>query len=405
MPPEAFASPLIVWFGPDRYTFPVGRDVTIGRDNRADVRVHGAGTSPASTHVVVHHNGRQWIAVDRGEGGMYVDGVRMSTVFIHDGRAITLGDPQHGPRLVFQLGAPPPPPPPPQPPPPRRAPRPEMRPVPPPPAAQHGPTRPGWPPPGPPPRPHQLHTTAGSAPACHADAADTSSRRPDNTFGATGSANGPLSPAGARPAALVRPTAAASSLAAGAAQAEWVRRGADRRDAKTATAAPRTPAIRGRAHHRVALAGCTGDTGSRATAGSAAACHADAAGTSSRRPDNTLGATGTASPLAAVNAAAGPAQAKWVRRGADRRDTKTATAAPRTPAPRGRAHHRVALAGCTGDTGSRATAGSAAACHADAAGTSSRRPDNTLGATGTASPPAAVKRRRSRASEMGSSRR
>lgn len=136
MPTEAFASPLIVWFGHDRYTFPVGRDVTIGRDGRADIRVDGVG---APTHVVVHHNGRQWIAVDRGEGGIYVDGVRMSTVFIHDGRAITLGDPQHGPRLVFQLGPPPPPPPPP----PRRAPRPEMRPVP--------PGRPGWPSPAPPP--------------------------------------------------------------------------------------------------------------------------------------------------------------------------------------------------------------------------------------------------------------
>ena len=150
MPTEAFASPLIVWFGPNRYIFPVGRDVTIGRDSRADVRVDGAGTS---THVVLHHNGRQWIAVDRGEGGIYVDGVRMSTVFVRDGRAITLGDPQHGPRLVFQLGAPPPPPPPP----PRRAPRPAMRPVPPPTAAQHGPGgRPGWPPPAPPPpRPDQ----------------------------------------------------------------------------------------------------------------------------------------------------------------------------------------------------------------------------------------------------------
>jgi len=95
MPTEAFASPLIVWFGPNRYIFPVGRDVTIGPDGRSDVRIDGAAP------VVLHHNGRQWIAVDRGEGGIYVDGVRMSTVFIHDGRTIVLGDPQHGPRLVF----------------------------------------------------------------------------------------------------------------------------------------------------------------------------------------------------------------------------------------------------------------------------------------------------------------
>lgn len=147
MPTEAFASPLIVWFGPHRYTFPVGRDVTIGRDSRADIRLDGVGTSASPTHAVLHHNGRQWIAVDRSEGGIYVDGVRMSTVFIHDGRAITLGDPQHGPRLVFQLGVPPPPPPRfPPPPPPRGAPPPRLQPTPPPlpPVVHRQPDRPVW---------------------------------------------------------------------------------------------------------------------------------------------------------------------------------------------------------------------------------------------------------------------
>jgi ABC transport system ATP-binding/permease protein len=139
MPTQAFA-PLIVWLGPQRYTFPAGRDVTVGRD-RADIRLDGVGT------VLLHHNGRQWIAVDRGEAGIYVDGVRMSTVFIHDGRAITLGDPQHGPRLVFQLGAPPPPPPrPAQPPPMRPPPR-----APAPPRPVHANRPPVAPPPPPPP--------------------------------------------------------------------------------------------------------------------------------------------------------------------------------------------------------------------------------------------------------------
>ena len=84
MPTEAFASPLIVWFGPNRYTFPAGRDVIIGRGSRADIRLDGVGKSTAPTHVLLHHNGRQWIAVDRGDDGLYVDGVLMSTVFIHD---------------------------------------------------------------------------------------------------------------------------------------------------------------------------------------------------------------------------------------------------------------------------------------------------------------------------------
>jgi ABC transport system ATP-binding/permease protein len=168
MPTEAFASPLIVWFGPNRYTFPVGRDVTIGPDGRSDIRIDGAAP------VVLHHNGRQWIAVDRGEGGIYVDGVRMSTVFIHDGRTIVLGDPQHGPRLVFQLGAPPPPPPI-APPPPRGVLRPGMRPAPPPPPAMRpppqppaphrGPGQPGRPPVAPPPPRSNQPTRPPMAPA------------------------------------------------------------------------------------------------------------------------------------------------------------------------------------------------------------------------------------------------
>jgi ABC-type multidrug transport system ATPase subunit len=143
MSTEMFGSPLIVWVGPRKYTFPVGRDVTVGPGNGADIRLDGAGTSDSPTQVVLHHNGSQWIAVDRSEGGIYVDGVRMSTVFIHDGRAITLGDPQHGPRLIFQVGTPPPPL--------RPAPGPPMHPAPPfrPPAPPpRGPAP--WPPHAPP---------------------------------------------------------------------------------------------------------------------------------------------------------------------------------------------------------------------------------------------------------------
>jgi ABC-type multidrug transport system ATPase subunit len=132
-----FGPPLIVWLGPRRYAFPPGRDVTVGLDGGADIRLDRSVGSTAPL-VVLHFNGSQWIAVDRSEAGIYVDGVRMSTVFVHDGRAITLGDPQHGPRLIFQLGAPPAPPPPP-----RVAPPPMRPPAPPPPR----------PPPPPPPRP------------------------------------------------------------------------------------------------------------------------------------------------------------------------------------------------------------------------------------------------------------
>gem|GEM_PF-1190088 len=157
-----FGVPLIVWLGPRSYTFAAGHDVTIGVGPTVDIRLDGVGGSGVPPLVIVHFNGNQWIAVDRSEAGIYVDGVRMSTVFIHDGRAITLGDPQHGPRLVFRLAAPiaAPPPPPmrrPAPPPPAPRPAPHFQPPPPPPPPQRPvqrvapPHRPAPPPPAPPP--------------------------------------------------------------------------------------------------------------------------------------------------------------------------------------------------------------------------------------------------------------
>src|SRR5882757_5130658 len=153
-----FGPPLIVWLGPRRYSFPTGRDVTVGLDSDADIRLEAAGPSATPPLVVLHYNGDQWLAVDRSEAGIFVDGVRMSTVFIHDGRAITLGDPQYGPRLVFQLAAPPPPPPqrpaapPPRPPRPVHHNRPPVPPplLPPPPRPMPGPVAWSAPPPPPP---------------------------------------------------------------------------------------------------------------------------------------------------------------------------------------------------------------------------------------------------------------
>jgi ABC-type multidrug transport system ATPase subunit len=166
---------LIVWLGPRRYTFAPGRDVTVGVDRGADIQLDGVGGSGVPPLVVLHFNGNQWIAVDRSEAGIYVDGVRMSTVFIHHRRAITLGDPQRGPRLVFELAAPAAAPPPPRVPPPMRPhappppPEPRPRPVPhfQPPAPPPPPPRPvtnpaQWappprrPPPPPPPTPPPL---------------------------------------------------------------------------------------------------------------------------------------------------------------------------------------------------------------------------------------------------------
>src|SRR5271166_4123601 len=282
MPTEAFASALIVWFGPKKYTFPVGRDVTIGPDNRADIRIDGTGTSTSPTRVVLHHNGRQWIAVDRGEGGIYVDGVRMSTVFIHDGRAITLGWTAPGntaptPAAAYAAST-------------AAAARDATRAAAPRCASRTRPTGTAAPRSAPTPV-GTSETAARSAPACPANTAGAAPRRSADAIGPAGAAHRPVSPARAAPRGLANPTAAtrtaagllgpataatrnalgpataASSAGTGVsptpcpAQAEGFRRGADRRDAETAAAAPGTPAARGRADHCAAPAGCAGGTG------------------------------------------------------------------------------------------------------------------------------------------------
>ena len=230
----AFGSPLIVWLGPRRYAFPPGRDVTIGLDSGADIRLDGVGPSANPTLVVLHYNGGQWIAVDRSEAGIYVDGVRMSTVFIHDGRAITLGDPQRGPRLVFQLAAPPPPPPP-------AAPRPPMRPAAPPPPRPVQHNRPPLPPPPPllqHPRPRACalgSATATTTCAAHASAATSSSA----TTTCAAHASAAASSSAAAPAAAAATSAGIPvGLPSASAETEAGRRAAHRRNTE-AVAAPR----------------------------------------------------------------------------------------------------------------------------------------------------------------------
>src|SRR5947209_11679677 len=167
MRPEASAfpaSPLTVWVGPMRYVFGPGRDVLVGYGPGVDIPLGPPGSAagpPPAPHpeVVLRFTGRHWVAIDNSPRGMFVNGWRVSTVDIHNGQAITIGDPQRGPRLVFQVDAPggparpagppqrpahpPPPPPPPGPPPPPRPPQfrqppgPPPPPQPPPPVTRH----------------------------------------------------------------------------------------------------------------------------------------------------------------------------------------------------------------------------------------------------------------------------
>ncbi len=115
MRPEAFASPLTVWVGSMRYVFAPGRDVIVGYGRGCDIPLERLGNvappPPAPRpDVVLRFAGTHWVAIDRSPNGIFVNGSRVATVNIRDGQAITIGDPQRGPRLVFQIGPPPGPP-------------------------------------------------------------------------------------------------------------------------------------------------------------------------------------------------------------------------------------------------------------------------------------------------------
>ncbi|OBI45604.1 ATP-binding cassette domain-containing protein [Mycobacterium colombiense] len=184
MPTEGSALPasLTVWAGPTRYVFTPGRDVIVGYGPGCDIPLAHLGNPPQPppaprVDVILRFTGTHWVAIDLSRRGIFAGGSRVPTLEIRDGLGISIGDPQQGPRLVFQtapsgapLGPPPPPGPayppqappvPPGAPPPGRPNTPDPRlptqsatqrmPVamPPPPAAQR-PVQPGPPPPPPP---------------------------------------------------------------------------------------------------------------------------------------------------------------------------------------------------------------------------------------------------------------
>ncbi|SPM31790.1 hypothetical protein MTAB308_5314 [Mycobacterium terramassiliense] len=96
------AAPLTVWVGPKRYVFAPGRDVLVGRGRGVDIPLDlpgGAAPPTPQPDVVLRFTGSHWVAIDNSPRGMYVNGSRVSTVDLHSGQAITIGDPQRGPRL------------------------------------------------------------------------------------------------------------------------------------------------------------------------------------------------------------------------------------------------------------------------------------------------------------------
>lgn len=91
--------------GDARRTFPPGRDIVVGRDVRADLRILDPAISRA--HVILRCLDGQWTAIDNESlNGMFVGKERVMSVPVRDGMAINLGS-REGPRLTFELGPPP----------------------------------------------------------------------------------------------------------------------------------------------------------------------------------------------------------------------------------------------------------------------------------------------------------
>ena len=98
--------PLTVWLGSAMYTFPVDRDVIVGRDRGCDICFHDINpddlTLISRVHAILRFDNSQWVVVDKSQNGIYVAGARATLVPIHDRLTITLGSP-HGPQLTFRV--------------------------------------------------------------------------------------------------------------------------------------------------------------------------------------------------------------------------------------------------------------------------------------------------------------
>jgi ABC transport system ATP-binding/permease protein len=105
---EAGVPPLTVWLGSAMYTFPVDRDVIVGRDRQCDICFHDINpddlTLISRVHAILRFDGTQWVVVDKSQNGLYVGGSRANLVPIRDRLSVALGSPR-GPQLTFRVAA------------------------------------------------------------------------------------------------------------------------------------------------------------------------------------------------------------------------------------------------------------------------------------------------------------
>src|SRR3984885_7973945 len=98
--------PLTVWLGSAMYTFPVDRDVIVGRDRDCDIRFQDIDpddlTLISRIHAILRFDDGQWVVVDKSQNGIYVAGSRADLVPIRDRLSVALGSPR-GPQLTFRV--------------------------------------------------------------------------------------------------------------------------------------------------------------------------------------------------------------------------------------------------------------------------------------------------------------
>jgi ABC-type multidrug transport system ATPase subunit len=82
--------------------FAPGRDVVVGSDVRADLRV--AHPLVARAHLLLRFDNGRWIAVDNHSlNGVFLQGQRVPAVDIQDGQSVNIGKPD-GPLITFHVG-------------------------------------------------------------------------------------------------------------------------------------------------------------------------------------------------------------------------------------------------------------------------------------------------------------
>ena len=91
------------------YTFPVDRDVIVGRDRQCDICFHDVNpedlTLISRVHAILRFDGGQWVVVDKSQNGIFVAGSRSSLIPIRDRLSVALGGPR-GPELTFRVATP-----------------------------------------------------------------------------------------------------------------------------------------------------------------------------------------------------------------------------------------------------------------------------------------------------------